>query len=180
MSPEKKQQIVSALIAGESVRAISERYDTPIGTVNYIRSQMKAEVIGDSVDTVSVIEPEVLVGVSDHLRENGLHKAAQEAKNLASSVERLQKFHPDLIEAGNMLLRQVVAAIKAPEQMSMREMKDAADVITKLNSSFFNSNVSNTLIQINNSDEVNMQAKTELLRMREERIKQLKGEQNGN
>ena len=103
-----------------------------------------------------------------------VYEQAKKTKKLARNIDILQQFYPELIEAARLLLAKVVEKLTGPE-LSLSELRQTVEIIERLNSSFFNQQVTQTLIQINNTEVNNkVNNKMTLVQEREARLAQLK------
>ena len=156
-----RMKIEAELRLGKKPRELSEKYDVPYVTINGWSNKIKKDLANIDVDTLLEADEITLHHVADKIKESAPMPEAKKVDKLVKQVDGLKRLEDKTRELSFSILQQVEVYLALQPEPNMRDLKDAATIVSTIHNSLFNK--ANTQINVMNNNTISTE-KREIFR----------------
>jgi hypothetical protein len=162
IDPTTRLRVEAELRLGKKPKELADKYEVPYVTVNGWNNKLKKVLLDQSVDDVMNYDEVTLQTVLDKASEEMPLPEAKKVEKLTKDIVGLQRLEEKTREIGFSILNQVQAYM-ALNNCELKELSQAANIVTTLHNSLFNK--ANTQINVMNNNTTNISSeKREIFR----------------
>jgi len=154
-------KIEAELRLGKKPKELSEKYGVPYVTINGWNKKLKAERENAEVDALLEVDESVLHHIADEVKKDAPLPEAKKVEKLVGQVDGLKRLEDKTRELSLSILNQVSNYLALQEEPNMRDLKDAATIVTTIHNAMFNK--ASTQVNVMNSTTINTE-KREIFR----------------
>jgi transposase len=150
---ETRKKVIAELRTGKKPGDLAEKYGISYPTVAGWKRKIEEEKVDEEVDELINYDEVTLHTVVEKAKEE---LPTVEAKKVAKVVEEaygLKRLDEKTRTIGVKIIDKVGAYVDSNPDMSLKELKEAASIVTMIHSAFFNKNV--TQVNVVNSTSIN-------------------------
>jgi len=154
IDPLIRTKIEAELRLGKKSRELSEKYGIPYVTINGWKKSIDKEMANDDIDELLQYDETTLHGVTTKLKEEGASKVeVKKVEKLVSDVDGLKRIDEKTRELSMSILNKT-QAIVANEDCSLKDLREAATIVTTIHNAMFNKNTTQVNVLNNNTTSI--------------------------
>ena len=150
-----RMKIEAELRLGKKPKELSDKYDVPYVTINGWSKKIQKEMANEDIDKLLDVDRVTLHHVADEVAKQAENPEMPEVKKinkLISQVDGLKRLEEKTRELSFTILKQVEVYMTFKPELDMRDLKDAATIVTTIHNSMFNK--ANTQINVLNNNNI--------------------------
>ena len=153
IDPKTRMKVEAELRLGKTAKSLSEKYDIPYVTINYWNKQLKSEQVDADVNTLMDYDSTTVHSVAENLVKEAPLPEVKKVEKLVKDVDGLKRLEEKTREISMAILSEVQVYMVSNE-CNLRELKDAATIVTAIHNAIFNK--ANTQINVMNNSTTNI------------------------
>jgi len=154
IDPLTRTKIEAELRLGKTSRELSEKYDVQYNTINGWKKALDKERANEDIDGLLQYDEVTLHTVATKLKEEGaIPVEVKKVEKLVSDVDGLKRLGEKTRELSMTILNKT-QAIVANESCSLKELREAANIVTTIHNAMFNKNTTQVNVLNNNTTNI--------------------------
>ena len=145
-----RMKVYAELRLGKKPKELSEKYDMPYQTINVWNNKIKKEMANTDVDMLLEADEVTLHQVANQLKESAPMPEAKKVDKLVKQVDGLKRLEEKTRSISMSILNEVQSYLALQGEPNMRDLKDAASIVTTIHNAMFNK--ANTQINVMNNN----------------------------
>jgi len=155
IDPNLRMKIEAELRLGKKARELSEKYEVPYVTVNKWRKTITAQQADADIDDLMQYDEVTLHHMAEELKKTGAPLPAQkQVEKAVGDVIGLSRLEEKTRTTAFSILNKVEAALQVMSEPNLKELGQAANIVSTLHTALFNKNTTQVNVLNNNTTNI--------------------------
>jgi hypothetical protein len=151
IDPKTRTKIEAELRLGKRPKELAEKYDISYGTISGWNKKIQEEQADADIDTLLEYDEVTLHHMAEEIKEIAPLPEAKKVEKLVDDVVGLQRLEEKTRSVSFSILNSVEAYLAVQAEPNLKELKEAATIVSTLHTALFNKNVTQVNVLNNNN-----------------------------
>ena len=151
IDPLIRTKVEAELRLGKRPKELSGKYDVPYVTINSWDKKLRTEQADADVDELVEYDEVTLHHMADEIKKSAPLPEAKKVDKLVGDVVGLQRLEEKTRSVSFSILNKVEAYLAIQEEPNLKELREAATIVSTIHTALFNRNSTQINVMNNNN-----------------------------